>query len=62
MNPISGKSIYSNLKDKECIVMACNVRMTKGVAKGIFRAAKEKDAAVVFEIAKSVGLSLLFSC
>ncbi|NQV00032.1 MAG: class II fructose-bisphosphate aldolase [Parcubacteria group bacterium] len=53
MNPISGKSIYSNLKDQDCIVMACNVRVTKGVAKGIFRAAKKKDAAVVFEIAKS---------
>lgn len=53
MKPISGKKIYSNLKDQECIVMACNVRVTKGVAKGIFRAAKEKDAAVVFEIAKS---------
>lgn len=53
MNPISGKSIYANLKEKECIVMACNVRITKGVAKGIFKAAKEKDAAVVFEIAKS---------
>lgn len=53
MNPISGKSIYSGLSEKECIVMACNVRITRGVAKGIFRAAKEKDAAVVFEIAKS---------
>ncbi len=51
--PIPGCTIFDALKDKETIIMAANVRMTPGVLKGIFRAAKDADSAVIFEIAKS---------
>jgi len=33
--------------------MACNLRITKGVATGLFRAAKDLDSAVILEIARS---------
>ncbi|NQV09135.1 class II fructose-bisphosphate aldolase [Candidatus Woesearchaeota archaeon] len=51
--PIPGSIIFNSLANQECIVMACNLRITKGVARGIFRAAKDLDAPVLFEIARS---------
>lgn len=41
------------MKEHNCIVMACNARIVAGVAKGVFRAAKEHDAAIIFELARS---------
>lgn len=52
-DPIPGNKIFNALKDKEAIILAANVRITPGVAEGIFRAAKDLDSAVIFEIAKS---------
>ncbi len=53
MNPISGKKIFNALKDKDCIVLACNPRIIPGVAKGIFRAAKDMDSALILELART---------
>jgi len=50
--PIPGKHMFEALKDEKCIVMACNIRIGAS-ARGIMMAAKELDAAVIFEIAKS---------
>jgi len=50
---ISGDVMFDALKNTEMIIMACNTRITKGVVKGIMRAAKKDDAAVIFELAKS---------
>ena len=51
--PIPGDIMYKALMDKGVIIMAANVRVTPGVAKGIFRAAKDLDSAIIMEIAKS---------
>jgi len=51
--PVMGADIYNALRDKGCIVMAANMRITKGVAKGIFRAAKDTNSALVVELARS---------
>jgi len=51
--PVPGSIMFHSLKDKGCIVMATNVRMTAGVAKGIMRAARDLDSAIMFEIARS---------
>jgi len=51
-NPISGKLIFNALKDKNVIVMAANIRI-QHTLRGIMEAAKEMDAAMLFEIAKS---------
>ena len=51
--PIPGDVLYKSLMDRGAIIMAANVRITPGVAKGIFRAAKDMDSAVVLEIARS---------
>ena len=51
--PIPGDIMFRSLKDSGTIIMAANARMTKGVVKGIFRAAKDLDAAIIFEIARS---------
>ena len=51
--PIPGNIIFNSLKDKGAIIMAVNARTTVGVAEGIFRAAKDTDSAVIFEIARS---------
>lgn len=51
--PISGDVIFRALNDRKTIVMAVNARSTAGIVKGIFRAAKDMDAAVIFEIARS---------
>ncbi len=50
--PISGKKIFNVLADQKVIVMAANIR-TQLSTRGIMEAAKELDAAVLFEIAKS---------
>lgn len=51
-NPISGRIIFNALKGKNVIVMAANVRI-QHCFRGIIEAAKEMDAAIIFEIAKS---------
>ncbi|MCW4051434.1 MAG: class II fructose-bisphosphate aldolase [Candidatus Bathyarchaeota archaeon] len=51
--PIPGKEMFDALMDKGVIILAANVRVTPGVARGIFRAAKDLDSAVMFEIAMS---------
>lgn len=52
-NPISGSVIFNAVKDKNCIIMACNTRIIPGITKGIFRAAKDLDSAIIIELAKS---------
>ncbi len=51
--PIPGDIMFRSLKDRGTIIMAANARMTRGVVRGIFRAAKDLDAAIIFEIARS---------
>ncbi len=51
--PVMGADLYNALRDKGCIVIAANMRITKGVAKGIFRAAKDTDSALIVELARS---------
>ena len=51
--PIPGNVMFEALKDKGAIIMAVNARTTIGVAEGIFRAAKDTDSALIFEIARS---------
>ncbi len=51
--PISGSKIFDALHEEKCIVMACNTRIVPGVVKGIMRAAKDTDSAVIFELARS---------
>ena len=51
--PIPGDVMLNSLKDKGAIILAANARTTAGVAEGIFRAAKDLDSAVIFEIARS---------
>ncbi|MFO8051498.1 MAG: class II fructose-bisphosphate aldolase [Thermoplasmatota archaeon] len=51
--PIPGDVLFDALEGVPTIIMAANVRMTKGIAKGIMRAAKDYDSAVIFEIARS---------
>jgi len=45
--------VFNALKDKGCIILACNPRIIPGVAKGIFRAAKDLDAPVIMELART---------
>jgi fructose-bisphosphate aldolase class II len=51
--PVMGADLYNALRDKGCIVMAANMRITKGVIRGIFRAAKDTDSALIVELARS---------
>lgn len=51
MGPIAGDLVFNALRDKPHIVMACNTRIPKGIARGIFKAAKKLDAAIIFELA-----------
>jgi len=53
MQPISGKKVYQALRDKNLIILACNPRVIPGVARGMFRAAKEMDAVIIMELARS---------
>jgi fructose-bisphosphate aldolase class II len=50
--PKSGSLLFNSLKDKKSIIMACNPRMTL-VLNGIFQAAKDVDAAIILELARS---------
>ena len=49
---LNSHHILQALKDRECIVMAANTRI-KHVIPGIMRAAKDTDAVVSFQLAKS---------
>ena len=51
--PVSGDDVFKALNGKRTIVMACNVRMTRGITTGIMKAAKDNDAVIIFEIARS---------
>ncbi len=51
--PIPGDVMYNSLRDKDCIIMAANTRFIPGVAEGLFRAAKDLDAPIIIEIARS---------
>lgn len=52
--PVNGRDAYRALAAHETIVMACNIRIPL-VVPGIMRAAKELDAVVAFELAKTEG-------
>jgi fructose-bisphosphate aldolase class II len=52
--PVNGRDVYRTLASHKTIVMACNIRIPL-VIPGIMRAAKELDAVVAFELAKSEG-------
>ena len=51
--PVPSSHMFNAFDRDDCIIMACNTRTTAGVAKGIFRAAKDLDAPVIMELAKS---------
>jgi fructose-bisphosphate aldolase class II len=51
--PIPGTQVFRAIHDQGCIVLAANVRIFPGIGKGIMRAAKDLDSAIIFEIAKS---------
>jgi len=51
--PLPGNKVFNALKDENCIILACNARITIGVAKGVFRAAKDLDAPLILELAKT---------
>jgi len=51
--PLPGNKVFNALKDEECIILACNPRITIGVAKAVFKAAKDLDAALIMELART---------
>ncbi len=51
--PLPGNILFDSVRDQDCIIMAVNVRIMPGVAKGIMRAAKDLNTPVIFELAKS---------
>lgn len=51
--PMWGKPYYDKLHESDCIIMACNTRITRGVVEGILRAAKDAQSPIIFELAKS---------
>ena len=51
--PLPGNVMYDSLKNEKCIIMACNTRVVPGIVKGILRAAKDMDAAIILELARS---------
>lgn len=51
---LSGKDVFSALKDEKLIIMGCNPRV-KHVIPGIMRAAEELDAVVAFELTRTEG-------
>lgn len=53
MDPLPSNRVFDALKDKKGIILACNPRIIPGGAKGIFRAAKDLDAAVIMELART---------
>lgn len=50
--PINGRALFSNILDDPVIIMACNTRIIHNTP-GIMRAAKELDAIVGFELART---------
>ena len=52
--PVNGHDVYRTLAPQKTIVMACNIRIPL-VIPGIMRAARELDAVVAFELAKTEG-------
>jgi len=51
---LSGKDVFSALKDEKLIIMGCNPRI-KHVIPGIMRAAEELDAVIAFELTRTEG-------
>lgn len=51
---LSGKDVFSALKDETLIIMACNPRIRHAVP-GIMKAAEELDAVVAFELTRTEG-------
>lgn len=51
--PIPGDVIFHALEGRKAIIMAANTRIVPGVVRGILRAAKDTDSAIVLELAKS---------
>jgi len=51
--PIPGNILFEAVRDKDVIIMANNVRIFPGVGRGIMRAARDLDCAVIFELARS---------
>lgn len=51
--PLPGNKVFEALKDEKSMILACNPRITIGVAKAIFKAAKDLDAALIMELARS---------
>ena len=52
--PVNGHDVYRTLAPHKTIVMACNIRIPL-VIPGIMRAARELEAVVAFELAKTEG-------
>ncbi|MFX0133062.1 MAG: class II fructose-bisphosphate aldolase, partial [Candidatus Hodarchaeota archaeon] len=50
---IPGSEVYSALKDKSSIILACNPRINIGILDGLFEAAKKMNSVIIFELAKS---------
>ena len=51
--PMWGRPFYDKLHSTDCIIMACNTRIVKGVVEGILQAAKDTQSPIIFELAKS---------
>jgi fructose-bisphosphate aldolase class II len=51
---LSGRDVFSALRDESLIVMACNTRIRHAVP-GIMKAAEELDAVVAFELTRTEG-------
>ncbi|MBW2975896.1 class II fructose-bisphosphate aldolase [Candidatus Woesearchaeota archaeon] len=51
--PLPGNKVFNALKNEKCIILACNPRITLGVAKYVFKAAKDLDAALIMELART---------
>jgi len=51
--PMWGQPFYTKLHSSNCIIMACNTRIVRGVVEGIFQAAKDTKSPIIFELAKS---------
>jgi len=51
--PLPGNKVFGALKNEQCIILACNPRITIGVAKAVFKAAKDLDAALIMELART---------
>lgn len=52
-NPLPGKEFFQKLHDKDSIILATNTRICLGIVDGIFRAAKDTESPIVFELARS---------